>query len=380
MRRDLLPEFPALEKYLYLNTASIGLVPKRTIEAMVEFSERVMSDGAAFLDEEMEAEVFEGLRKALSKLLGCDTDEVAVFNSVTEALSSIALALGRGGRILSTEVEFPSVVYPWVRIGKEKGWTVELVEAEDHLIDENEFLSKIKDGVRAVCISHVEFLTGQRFDLKAIAERAHEVGALLIVDGIQAAGCIPVDVRELDVDVYIAGGYKWLLGPMGAAFAYVRNELLDELEPGIVGWRSVEDMWSLGIEIKYARGARKFEYGTSDYGSKVGLARSIEYLLELGIDSIHEQDMRVSSEFMDELSQLGELKIVTPGDRGRRGPIVTIEGRGLDRSLKREGSGRKLVVSIRRGLLRFSFHFYNDEEDAMEAAERVKKAIRESKS
>lgn len=379
MRRDLLSEFPAIESYLYLNTASIGLVPKRTIDAVTEFSRSVMRDGAAFLDEEREAEVFEDLRKESSKLLGCDRDEVAVFSSVTEALSSIALALGRGGKVVSTSVEFPSVVYPWMRIGKEKGWSVELVEAEENVVDEGRLLSRITEGVKVVCISHVEFLTGQKFDLRAIAERAHEIGALLIVDGIQAAGCVPLDVKKLDVDVYVAGSYKWLLGPMGAAFAYIRRELADDLEPGIVGWRSVEDMWSLSIEVRYAGAARKFEYGTSDYSSKVGLASSIEYILSMGVDAIYEHDMRVSSKFIEELSGLEGLRIVTPEESERRGPIVALEGRGLKRLLEHRGEGRKLVASMRRGLLRFSFHFYNDEDDASEVAEMIAGAIRAGK-
>lgn len=382
MRRDLLGDFPALEKYVYLNTASIGLTPKPVIRAVMEFLEGVLSEGTVYLDEEKEAMVYEVLRSTASKLFGCGVDEVAVFSSVTEALNSIAWALRGDGRILSTDVEFPTVVYPWVRVGKEKGWRVELIRAKDYLVDEDEVLSRIDRGVRAVCLSHVEFLTGQRFDLRAIAERAHEVGTLLIVDGVQAAGYIPLDVKSLDVDVYITGSYKWLIGPMGAAVAYIRRDLYEELEPGLVGWRSVKDMWSLDVstEIQYADTARKFEYSTSAYCAKLGMAKSIEYLLRLGIDAIYDHNMKITQYLIEELENLPNVKLVTPVEQEKRGSIVTVKIVGKDIGEVAEkltrGNGRKIVVSIRRGLLRFSPHFYNDEEDLAEAVERLTKIIK----
>lgn len=379
MREDLLSEFPMLERCIYLNTASIGLVPKRVAEAFREFSESLMVEGTAYLDEEKEERVFDELRTAASKLLGCGEDEIAVFTSVTEALNSIAWALGSGGKVLSTSVEFPSVVYPWMRIGKEKGWRLELIGPSDGLIvDEGALLSKMDEGVRVICLSHVEFLTGQKFDLKALAERAHEVDALLIVDGIQAAGCIPVDVKALDVDIYITGSYKWLLGPMGAAVAYIRRDLSDELEPGIVGWRSVEGMWSLDTSgLRYAGTARKFEYGTSSYDAKVGLARSIEYLLDLGLSYVHEHDMRVSDELLEGLRDLPGVSIVTPLES--RGPVVTLEVRAkLEELVKELSRGRRIIASMRRGLLRFSTHLYNDLDDIEEVVGRISKAIKSS--
>jgi selenocysteine lyase/cysteine desulfurase len=374
LREDLLQEFPSLERYIYLNTASIGLVPRRTIEAIRDFSERVMREGSAYLDESMEEGIFEELRRASSRLMKCDEDDVAIFSSVTEAINSLAWALRGGRKIVSTSLEFPSLIYPWIRVGKEKNWSLELLKS-DLLVDEDELLKRITEGVRAVCLSHVEFLTGQRLNLREIAERAHEVGSLLIVDGIQAAGCIPIDVKSLDVDFYVFGGYKWLLGPMGAAAAYIREELSDELEPGIVGWRSVEDMWSLDASsMKYARGARKFEYGTSSYDSKVGLAKSIEYLLEIGIESIHERDMRVSGRLMERIREIEGIKIVTPQNRG---PIVTIEAdRPYDLLKMMERGGRKLIASVRRGLIRFSIHLYNDYEDVEEASDRLAEAVK----
>jgi len=383
LRKDLLKDFPALEKYIYLNTASIGLTPKSVIEVVREYLEGVLSEGTAYLDEEREEKAFEGLRAAASRLMNCGVDEVAIFSSVTEALNSIAWAI-RAGRwkVVSTDVEFPTVVYPWVRVGREKGWVVELVRSRNYLVDEDELLSKISDGVKVVCLSHVEYLTGQRFDLRAIAEKAHEVGALLVVDGVQAAGYVPLDVKSLDVDIYITGGYKWLIGPMGAAVAYIRRDLYEELEPGLVGWRSVKNMWSLEVstEIQYADTARKFEYSTSAYGAKLGMAKSIEYLLRLGIEAVFSHNMKITQYLIDELSNIPNVELVTPAEQEKRGSIVTVKVHGRDVSEVAEklatGGERKVVASVRRGLLRFSPHFYNDVEDLAEVVEKLAQVLK----
>jgi len=218
LKNSLLKEFPIIKDCVYLNTASIGLTPKSVISYVKEFLDDILSWGTVHFDEEKEAMVFEDLRRVSSKLFNCSFDEIAVFTSVTEAINSIAWALNfKNCKIVSTEVEFPTVVYPWIRISKEKNWNVVLVKARNYLINEEVLLSEIDENTKVVCLSHVEYLTGQRFNLKRIAEKTHNVDALLIVDGIQAAGHIPVDVKKLDVDVYVTGSYKWLIGPMGAA-------------------------------------------------------------------------------------------------------------------------------------------------------------------
>ncbi len=379
--RNFKRDFPALERYVYLNTASIGLTPKPVIEVMKAFLEKVLMEGTIYLDEEREATVFEELRTAASRLFKCSENEVAVFSSVTEALNSIAWALKGGGKILSTNIEFPTVVYPWIRVGKEKKWSLELIRSRNYLIDEQELISRMDEEVRAVCLSHVEFLTGQKFDLKAIAERAHEVGAILIVDGVQAAGCIPLDVKMLDVDIYITGGYKWLVGPMGAAVAYIRYDLLDELEPGLVGWRSVKDMWSLEVstDIQYADAARKFEYSTSAYSAKIGLAHSINYVLNIGVNAIYAHNMKLTQYFIEELEKIPNIELITPMNWERRGSIVTVKVKKgsvsdvIRKFVRREG--RKIIASERRGLLRFSPHFYNSMEDLDEVVIELKSIV-----
>ena len=381
MRRDLINDFPFIEKVIYLNTASIGLVPTPVLRAVREFIENLFIKGTTYLSEEIEENIYEELRVKAAKLLGCETDEIAVFSSVSEALNSIAWALRGKGKIVTTDVEFPTVVYPWIRVAKDKGWKVVLVRSKNCLVDEVDLLKVIDEDTLAISISHVEYLTGQRFNIKELARKVHDVGALLIVDGIQATGYIPVDVKKDDVDIYITGAYKWLIGPPGAAVAYIKREIYEELEPGLVSWRSVKNMWSLEVHdhIEYADTAKKFEYSTSAYEAKLGMAKSIEYLLKLGIDNVFNYNMRLTRYFMDELLNLDKVRLITPIDDSKRGSIVTIKVDGLDPvSIKKElMKGDRIVeLSIRRGLVRFSPHFYNDREDIDEVIDRLRRMIK----
>ncbi|OYT47764.1 MAG: hypothetical protein B6U85_04370, partial [Desulfurococcales archaeon ex4484_42] len=150
MRRDLINDFPFIEKVIYLNTASIGLVPTPVLRAVREFIENLFIKGTTYLSEEIEENIYEELRVKAAKLLGCETDEIAVFSSVSEALNSIAWALRGKGKIVTTDVEFPTVVYPWIRVAKDKGWKVVLVRSKNCLVDEVDLLKVIDEDTLAI--------------------------------------------------------------------------------------------------------------------------------------------------------------------------------------------------------------------------------------
>ena len=372
--RDLAPDFPITEEVNYLNTASIGLVPLPVKEYYLEFESRLAGGGTLTLDEETEDLVYESLRGAASRLLGCSPDSVAVFNSVSEALNAVAWGLGvEEGRLVSTALEFPSVTYPLLRMAEvRRGVEAHLVQPEGWHLPTESILQAINEDTRAVFITHVENLTGQLNDLKAITRRAHRVGAKVVVDGVQAAGCIPVDVGELGVDAYVSGSYKYLCGPFGAAFAYLSPRLLEELEPLYVGWRTSENMWGLEpTHIQYPGNASRFEYSTSAYGVKLALAKSIEYLLELGVGRIHRHTQGLVRALEEELQSLGGLEQVTPPSRGS---IYSFQPKALSpaelaKALK--ALNRPVELSLRRGLVRLSPHIYNTEEDVAQAAQAV---------
>ena len=334
--------------------------------------------GTLALDEEKESLVYENLRKEGAKLLGCDAEDIAIFNSVSEALNSIAWSLElKDGKVVSTDVEFPSVTYPWLRIARKENIKVKLVNAKNWCISIDDLLDEIDEDTRVVALSHVEYLTGQKHDVKKIARHAHKVGALVVIDGIQAAGYLPINVREMEVDVYITGSYKWLLAPFGAAIAYISKKLCDRLEPAFVGWRSTEDMWNFNPrELKFASTARKFEYSTSAYGVKIGLAESIKYLRKIGIEKVYNHNMRLIEILVEEISSIENIAVITPENRGS---IITfnIKDRNIRKVVdKLHKLKRPVELSIRQNMIRISPHIYNTEADILHFVDNLKKIIK----
>jgi selenocysteine lyase/cysteine desulfurase len=376
--RDISADFPILEDLNYLNAASIGLVPRPVIEFSTSFDADIARGGTKTLSEEKEDLVYDGLREQGRKLLGCSTDEIAVFNSVSEALNCISWSFGfTQGTLVSTNIEFPSVTYPALRMAeKEKELEIKLVEASDWYLPVEDIMDAIDETTKAVYLTHVENLTGQKHDITKITKHAHNYGAIVVIDGIQAAGCIPIDVQKSGVDVYITGSYKYLCAPFGAAIAYISKNLCDTLKPIFVGWRTSEVIWDFNAEkITYPSSARKFEYSTSAYGVKLGLAESIKYLLEIGINDISTHNLNLVRLIREELDLIQGLEPITPEEHGS---IYTFKVSGMkSRELTAELGrlDRPIELSVRQGLIRVSPHLYNTENDIEEFITVLKRAV-----
>src|SRR5581483_2379604 len=263
-------DFPALQRFTYLNTASAGLVPASAVRPAHEFEAELAQAGTTGMDEDTEVGILENARAAAAQLLHADPATIAVTTSFTEALCQVAwwLRPGRGQNVVSTDVDFPSVTYPWHRIAEDTGCEVRLVSVLD---DPDGFgIAAIAEHVdrstAAICLSHIQYLTGHRLDLAELAALAHEHGALLIVDATQSAGQVPIDVTAAGVDVLITGSYKWLCSTFGAAVCYLSPQVLAEFRPPLVGWRSTEHPYSLDARWQPLAGsARRMEYSTMSY-------------------------------------------------------------------------------------------------------------------
>jgi selenocysteine lyase/cysteine desulfurase len=262
-------------------------------------------------------------------------------------------------------LEYPSVVYPWLK----QRLDVELryVENVDGQILVEDVERAVDDHTVAVAISHVEYVNGFRHDLKRLAEIAHEHDAYLVADAIQSLGAMPVDVDRDDVDFLTASCYKWMLGPAGAGYLYVRKELIDRFEPPFVGWASVcpavfdtVDFWDIW-QLQLSDTASRFEVGSPSFISFVGAAAALKLLLTVGIEKIETRILSLTATLMDSVRQLG-LRLTTPEDRERRSGIVHFY---IDRAqetadkLKRRG----IIVSARSHGLRVAPHFYNTEDE-----------------
>jgi len=221
-----------------------------------------------------------------------------------------------------------------------------------------------------------EYGNGQTFDLQLLAEAAQDHDALLVVDATQSAGAIPIDVQACPVDALISGAYKWLCGPFGAAFMYVAPHLSEKLEPGLVGFRSHKNMWDLDASrIDYPQAAKKFEFSTMAFGCAIGLTRAIDFLNEVGVESIFQYNRQLADILITGLRSRDAV-ITSPLDDEDRSSIVTAYFENIDSKEIIKGlKAAQVFVSSRAGAIRFSPHLYNTAEDMDSALAEIDNSI-----
>jgi selenocysteine lyase/cysteine desulfurase len=365
-------DFPATRNHAYLNTASVALMYRGAHEATMQWLQDIAEEGTVTFDEIAEETVFDDLHRAAARLLNARPEDIAVGSNATELLASLAWALSpaQNTNIVSTETAFPSTVYPWARVARHTKCDLRLARSEDHYVDAEQLLKLIDDATAVVCISDVEYATGQRYDVAMLAETAHAHGALLVIDATQSAGAVPIDVTAVGVDALVTAGYKWLCGPFGVAIMYLAPHLQATLDPGVVGFRSHRAMWDLKAgRLELPATARRFEFSTMAYGCAIGLARSIEYLLEIGIDRIFDHDRELADRLIEGLLACG-AELVSPPPRGEheRSPIVAARFAGRSATeIANHLKSERIAVSARRGMVRFSPHLYNEVADVERA-------------
>ena len=359
-------DFPTANKFVSLNAANVALMYHGAHQAIIEWQDDVALNGSNNFDENSEETVFGELHQVASRLINADPEDIAAGSSATELLCSLAWAISpsKDQNVVSTEIVFPSTVYPWQRVASSTGCEIRLAKEKNNFIHINEIITLIDQHTAVVCISHVEYGNGQTLDLHLLAEAAHEHGALLVVDATQSAGAIPIDVQACPVDALISGAYKWLCGPFGAAFMYLAPHLQTKLEPGLVGFRSHKNMWELDASrIDYPQSAQKFEFSTMAFGCAVGLTRAINFLNDVGVENIFQYNRLLADRLIEGLQPRGAV-ITSPLEDKSRSSIVrahfeNIGSNKIIQSLKRAG----VFVSRRGDSIRFSPHLYNSMSD-----------------
>lgn len=374
-----LVDFPALREYTYLNSASIAIMAKPVREAMERFTRQILHVGTVSLDEEAEVAALENARQGAAALIGAHPDSVAITSSATEGLGQLAWGLRPKGNVVSLDIEFPSVVYPWLRVARETGAEVRLVHRgqDPARLSLDDVAALVDRNTSVIAVSHVQYATGCRFDLRELAELAHAHGAVCVVDATQSVGVSPVNVTRDGVDALVAAAYKWLCGPFGAAVLYVAPALAERLEPILVGWRGTADMWSFdATKLTYAPSLRRFEFSTMSYMSGYGLGEALRYLRSLGGEAVSRHALRLTDRLMAGLDTLG-AEVLTPREPSRRAGIVTARFPGRDgEKVAAELNRRKVVVSPRFGSTRFSPHFFNSSDDIDRALDALREVLR----
>lgn len=358
LRREEFPWADAGEA-VYLDVASTGPLPERTVRAQDEFTRKRAAPHR--LSHEEQFSVLTRSRALVAELIGADVAEIALAANTGAGLNLAAwgLPLGEGDVVLVPDLEFPANVYPWMAAAEARGFTVHRVRARGGLLDEAALLGALEHpGVRALSLSWVGFATGYTADLARLGSECRERGVWFVVDGIQGMGALPLDVKRLGIDLLACGAQKWLLSPWGSGFTYVSASMMDELTPQPVSWMAVRgsDDFStlLDYDLTWRDDARRFEQVTVAYQDFAGMAASLELLRELGWNEVMRQiDERASQLF--EGAERADVPLVTPRDR--RAGIVTVCPHDLQAASARLDEA-KVLHSVREGTIRLAPHCY----------------------
>lgn len=371
-------DFPSASTFCYLNAANVSLTYNKAKTANEKWFEDVSLNGSNNFTEKKEESAFDQLHKTAADFVRAEPYEIAGGSSATELLSSLAWSISpkRGENIVSTSSAFPSTVYPWSRVAATTGAEIRLAESKKGFSTTDAIRSLIDENTSVVCISHTEFSSGYTYDLEKLSELAHKKGAILVVDATQSAGAIPIDVKKSRIDVLVAGSYKWLCGPFGSAFMYIRHNLAKRLNPGLVGFRSHKNMWDLdAARLRYNDNTSKFEFSTLAFGCILGLAESLHYLNGIGIENIYRYNFFLTDCLIDGLKK-ADAKIISSDRSKYRSPIITAKFKNKDsESMINDLRYAKIFVSQRKEWVRFSPHFYNTLDDIEFVISEIRKKL-----
>lgn len=371
-------EFPAVADTTYLNAASVTPVPERTRREMDRWNAK-RARIHEWSDDDF-AGVVRGAREAAARLVGADTDEIALLSNTSYGINLAAqcLPIRPGSVIVASDREFPANVYPWM--SPATGARLELVPTDAlGRPDEARILERLDRGdVSVFALSAVQFATGWLADLAGFGRFCRERGIFFVVDAIQALGQVPVDVCEAGIDVLATGAHKWLCGPFGTGFAYVRRELLADMEPRVVGWTAMKASADYARVLEYRWGfadeARRFEVATLPFHDLGGFATSVDFLLETGIDAIREHVLALQDPLVDWLRERPGVEVVSDLAPERRSGILCFRTPSSE-STFRALSAAGVVCVLREGAIRLSPHLYNDASDVERVIEVLEREV-----
>jgi selenocysteine lyase/cysteine desulfurase len=350
--------FRVFENKIYANSCSQGALSDAVEKAFADHLADWNREGSPW---DLWVEQYEEVRAAFARIIGAHPDEVAVVPSASAAINSIASALDFQGRrkIVLGEFEFPTMGHVWLA-QQRRGAQVQFVPASGGAIPAENYDRAIDRDTLIVPLTHICFMNGFRSDVKSVVSLAHSRGAMVMLDDYQDCGTRPIDVKALDLDFYVSGALKYLLGPSGIAFLYVRRELIATLAPTITGWFAQSNPFAFDVkQIDLASTARRFEAGTPPIPNSCAVLASLKLLNEIGLRGVAEQVKKNARALLDGARHL-DIRAKTPPDSV--GPLVVLQAKDANAMLAKLAE-RNVVASSRKDGVRVAFHVYNTVED-----------------
>ena len=342
-------------------------MPRATYERLHEYADRWATRGVrAWAEGWWDMPVTIG--NQIARIIGAGENTVVMHQNVSICQSLVLSCLlpqknSTRNKIVYEELNFPSVMYVYEAHARAHGLRIERVKSDDGITMPLErMLAAIDEETLLVPISHVLFKSAFLQDAKAITERAHEVGALVVLDTYQSAGTVPFSVKELNVDFATGGSVKWLCGGPGAGYLYVRPDLIDQLQPKTTGWMAHEHPFAFETEMHYAPNITRFLHGSPAIPALYAAESGYKIINEIGVDAIRKKSIR-QTEYLIKLAKEAGFHVTSPQDAARRGGTISVWDDNAA-AIAKELIRREFIVDYRPGAgVRISPHFYTKDEE-----------------
>jgi selenocysteine lyase/cysteine desulfurase len=366
--RNYRQEFPDFSPVVYLNCASQAPFPRATVERLQQAIE--LKARPDRLNASEYVRLPDRVRMRIARLTSADPEEIAITNSATQGIGivSAGLTLGVGDEVVVANSNFPSNLFTWVHL-RRKGVIVKVVHPSEGQVTLDQVAAVLSPRTRVLALDWVSYSTGYKIDLAAFGSLIHSRGGIFVIDGTQGVGANELNLHETPVDVMACAAYKWLLGPYGTGFAYVRRDLWNKLDLPVINWLSVkgaENFDSLPTdEFSLIQGARVFDSGeTANFINVNGWEASLEFVEEVTIRTVNEYCLRLLHGLAEGLRAYG----YTLSSGALAGHNSTILGfcastREATAALHQRLLANHIVISLRQGMIRVSPYLYNNDAD-----------------
>ncbi|MEI8389940.1 MAG: aminotransferase class V-fold PLP-dependent enzyme [bacterium] len=360
---EIRKNFPVTKNLIYLDHAAVAPLHNASKAVLEEYTEHFLNQGIK--NYTYWYEKTEKIRENFAKFIGADPSEIAFIKSTSAGLSIFANGINfkEGDNIIIPEIEFPSNVYPWLNLQK-KGVNVKFLNCDNGIIDTCKLESLIDEKTRVVSVSWVQFTNGYKADLAQISKICHNKSnqygrkIYFCVDAIQGLGALKLEVNEIDIDFLAADGHKWFLAAEGAGFLYCNKNILDEIHPVTVGWKSVINPLDFtNIHFDLEKSAKKFEEGSMNLPGILTLGASLELFNKYGINNIENRILSLSK-YACTLLEKKNIELLTINEDFCRSGIISFKTKNINADFEKLVQ-QNIQVSKRGNALRISPHVYN---------------------
>ncbi len=375
-------EFPIVEKTVYLVSHSLGAMPRGVFDKMQEYAEMWATRGVRAWGEGW-WELPRTVGNMLAQIIGAEENSVVMHQNVS-VIQSLLLSCfepdAKRNKIVYEELNFPSVMYVYEAHARNGKFRIETVKSDDGMtVDLQKMLDAIDEETLLVPISHVVFKSAFLQDAKAIIEKAHSVGAYVILDTYQSAGTVPFSAKDLNVDFVAGGSVKWLCGGAGAGYLYVRPDLQTKFEPKVTGWAAHAHPFAFERgDIEYADNIDRFLHGSPSIPALYSAQSGYKIIDEIGVEKIRRKSQH-QTEMLYNLAESEGFQVTSPRNPNERGGTITIAHERAD-LITKELIKREFIIDFRPGAgIRVSPHFYTKDEE-LELFVKELKDIRDTKA